>query len=103
MRLLVILCLLALLALLTWPPSSSEEEARYMVVGSPAELCTKAGSKPGASGDAPLAGLIRITCDLDGALLSLENYYRDNFAATAADPSNRLMGRLRSSRHKPGQ
>ena len=103
MRLLAILCLLALLALLAWRPFASEEKAPHMVLGSRAELCAKVVSKPGASEDAPLRGLIRIICDLDGALLSLDSYYRENLAATAADSSDRVIGRLRSSRHKPGR
>lgn len=96
MRLRAISCLLALLALLAWRPFASEEKAPYMSLGSGAELCTSVFSKPGASEDAPLTGLVHITCDLDGALLSLENYYRDSLAATVA-------GRLPSSRHKPGR
>jgi hypothetical protein len=103
MRLLAILALVALFALLAWQPFASEEEAPYRVLGSGAELCTEVASKPAASGDAPLAGLLRITCDLDAALLSLENYYRDSLAATGADPSDTLFRRLRASRHKPGR
>jgi hypothetical protein len=102
MRLLAVLCLAALL-LLVWRPFASEEQASYMVFGSGAELCANVASKPGAPADAPLTELARITCELDGALLSLQNYYRDNMVATVADPSDRLIGRLRSGRHKPGR
>ena len=103
MRSMAILFLLALLALLAWRPFASNGEARYLVIGSGAELCTTIVSKPGAAGGDSLAGLLRITCDLDGALLSLENYYLANMAADGADPSDRLIGRLRANRHKPGR
>jgi hypothetical protein len=98
------LAIFFLLALLAWRPfASDEKKAHYILEGSGAELCTKVIPKPGASDDVPLKGLIRITCDLDGALLSLENYYPDNMAASLADPSDRLIGRLRSPRHRPGR
>jgi hypothetical protein len=97
------LAIFLLLALLAWRPFASDERDHYMLEGSGAELCSKAVSKPGAADDVPLKGLIRITCDLDGALLSLENYYRDTMAASVADPGDRLIGRLRSTRHKPGR
>ena len=98
MRLLAIVLLLSLVA---WRTIASEEQPRYVVLGSGAEVCTKLASKPGASGEGP--GLLRITCDLDGALLSLENYFRDNMEATGADPGDQSIGRSRSSRHKPGR
>jgi len=98
------LAIFFLLALLAWRPfASDEKKAHYILEGSGAELCTKVIPKPGASDDVPLKGLIRITCDLDGALLSLENYYPDNMAGSVADPGDRLIGRLRSPRHRPGR
>ena len=104
MRVLAISCLLALLALLAWRPGATEEEGPDMILGSGAELCSKAGSKPGPAEDPSLTGLIRLTCALDGALLSLQNYYRDNSVGTAVvDPSDKLLGRLRASRRKPSR
>ena len=43
-----------------------------------------------------LQGLVRVTCDLDGALLWMENYYR-------ADLGDTLTGGLPARRHKPGR
>jgi len=97
------LAIFFLLALLAWRPFASDEKAHYILQGSGAESCTKVIPEPGASDDVPLKGLIRITCDLDGALLSLENYYPDNMAGSVADPGDRLIGRLRSPRHRPGR
>jgi hypothetical protein len=103
MLLMRLFAILSLLALLAWRPFASEEEGPSIVLGSGAELCRELPSKPGASADAPLTGLVRITCNLDGALLSLENYYRVNTTANVGDPSDDLSGRLRSSRHKRGR
>jgi len=88
---------------LVWCTSASGDEDPYIMLGSSAEPCTQLASKPGARGDDPFTGLIRITCDLDGALLWMENYYRINTAVNIVDPGDRLMGRSRSIRHKPGQ
>ena len=103
MRVLAISCLLAVLALLAWRPGAPEEEGRYVLVNG-AELCSKAGSKPGPAEGPSVTGLIRLTCDLDGALLSLQNYYRDNsVGAAVVDPGDKLPGRLRATRRKPSR
>lgn len=92
-----------LTGLLAWCAFASGDEGPYIMLGSGAEPCTKLASKPDASGGDPLTGLVRITCDLDGALLWMENYYRINTAVTLVDPSDGLMRRSRSARHKPGR
>jgi hypothetical protein len=88
---------------LAWCAFASGDEGPYIMLGSGAESCTKLAAKPDASGDDPFTGLVRISCDLDGALLWMENYYRINTAVTLVDPSDRLMGRSRSARHGPGR
>jgi hypothetical protein len=88
---------------LVWCAFASGEQGPYIMLGSGAEPCTKLASKSGAPGDDPFAGLLRVTCDLDGALLWMENYYRINTAMSVVDPSDGLMGSSRSTRHKPGR
>lgn len=92
-----------LTGLLAWCAFASGAEGPSLMLASGAEPCTKLASKPDASGDDPFTGLIRMTCDLDGALLWMENYYRINTAVTLVDSSDGLMRRSRSARHKPGR
>jgi hypothetical protein len=92
-----------LTGLFAWCAFASGDEDPYIMLGSGAAPCIKLAAKPDASGDDPFTGLIRITCDLDGALLWMENYYRINTAVTLVDPSERLMRRSSSARHKPGR
>lgn len=86
-----------------WCAFAHGDQGPYITLASGAEPCTKLAAKPDASADDAFTGLIRITCDLDGALLWMENYYRSNAAVTLVDPGDRLMRRSRSVRHKPGQ
>jgi len=92
-----------LTGLLAWCAFGTGDEGQYIRLGSSAESCTKLAAQPDASGHDPFSGLMRITCDLDGALLWMENYYRINTAVTLVDPSDRWMSRSRSARHKPGR
>jgi hypothetical protein len=92
-----------LTGLLAWCAFTGGDEGPYDMLGSGAEPCTRLASKPGAPGDDPFTGLIRITCDVDGALLWMEKYYRINTAVSVVDPSDRLIGRSRSTRHKPSR
>ena len=92
-----------LMGLLVWCAFASGDEGPYNMPASGAQPCTKLASKPGAPADDPLTGLLRITCDLDGALLWMENYYRVNAEVSVVDPRDRLMGRSRATRHRPGR
>src|SRR5215475_14141275 len=103
MRLMRFVAIGLLMGLLVWCAFASGDEGPYNMPASGAEPCTKLASKPGAPADDPFTRLVRITCDLDGALLWIENYYRVNTAVSVVDPSDRLMWRSRSTRHRPGR
>jgi hypothetical protein len=71
---------------LAFSASATDEEGGYTVLGFGRESC----SQPLAVNGEWLAGLERITCDLDDALLWTLNYY-------GADPAGNLIAR---SQHK---
>ena len=95
MRLYVALAVLGLLAV---SALASDAERGPHIPVSGAAACGRLDRNP--RGDVPYGGwfqgLIRVTCDLDGALLWMENYYR-------ADVGDTLTGGLPARRHKPGQ
>ena len=80
--------LLALSALL------SDAEPGHGIPASGAELCGRTGLERDKSGGEWLKGLVRVTCDLDGALLWMQS-------ADRADPGNGVMGRLHATRQRP--
>jgi hypothetical protein len=91
---LVVLGFLAVSALVT----DTERGRGFAVIDG--EPCAKPVLRPDPHGEAPLGGwatgLLRVTCNLDGALLGMENYYR-------ADLGYTLAGGLPARRHKPGK
>jgi len=90
---LVVLGLLAVSALVT----DTDRGQRIPVSGG--APCGSAALERDARGDVPydgwLQGLVRVTCDLDAALLWMQNYYH-------ADRGDTLAERLPARRHKPG-
>ncbi len=97
MRLCVALVVLGLLAFSTLV-TDAERGPGIPVSG--AAPCVRPALDRNASGDLPyggwLQGLVRVTCDLDAALLWMENFYR-------ADLGDTLTGRLPARRHRPGR
>jgi hypothetical protein len=101
MRLHVALLLIGFLALRALP---TDAQGRYVVLGVGAQSCTSPGAGPGAEIDlayrVSLAGLMRVTCNLDDALLRMQNYARTNSLDDAQEPTDGSSGKLRVSRPK---
>ena len=99
MRLHVALLLVGFLALRALP---TDGEGRYVVLGIGAQSCTSSVAGPGAEMNLPyrlsLAGLIRATCNLDDALLRMQNYARNSPADDVQEPTGGSIGKLRVSR-----
>lgn len=99
MRLQVALLLIGFLALRALP---TDGEGRYVVLGIGAQSCTSSVASPGAvinlSYNLSLAGLIRATCNLDDALLRVQNYARSSPADDVQEPTGGSIGKLRVSR-----
>ena len=97
MRLYVALLVLGLLALSALASDAERGSGIPVSGGAP---CGRPAVDSHAPGDLPYGGwfqgLVRVTCDLDGALLWMENYYR-------ADLGDTLTGRLPARRHRPGR
>jgi hypothetical protein len=93
MRLHATLLLIGLLALRALP---TDAQGRYIVLGIGGDSCGRSVSQHGAELDVPypmgLAALVRITCNLDGAMLWIENYRQDS--------ENNLTATLRPTRQK---
>lgn len=91
---LIVLGLLATSALVT------DAERRPGIPVNGAASCGRSALDRNARADFPYGGwfqgLVRVTCDLDGALLWMENYYR-------ADSGDTLTGGLPARRHRPGR
>jgi hypothetical protein len=85
MRLHAALLLIGLLALHALP---TDAEGRYIVLGIGGDSCGRSASQHDADLDVPyplgLAALVRITCNLDGALLWIETYRQDSEANLTA-------------------
>jgi len=101
MRLHVALLLIGFLALRALP---TDAQGRYVVLGVGAQSCTSPGAGPRAEIDlayrVSLAGLMRVTCNLDDALLRMQNYARTNSLDDAQEPTDGSSGKLRVSRPK---
>ena len=95
MRLYVALVVLGLLAL---SALATDAERGPGIPMSGAAPCGRPALDRNVSGDRTydgwFQGLVRVTCDLDGALLWMENYYR-------ADLGDTLTGGLPARRHRP--
>ena len=99
MRLQVALLVIGFFALCALP---TDGEGRYVVLGIGAQSCTSSVAGPGAESDLPyrlsLAGLIRATCNLDDALLRLQNYARNSPPDDVQEPTGDSIGKLRVNR-----
>jgi len=99
MRLHAALLLIGFLALRALP---TDAQGRYVVLGVGAQSCTSSGAGADAEINlayrVSLAGLIRVTCNLDDALLRMQNYARTNSLNDAQEPTDGSIGKLRISR-----
>jgi len=99
MRLHVALLLIGFLALRALP---TDAEGRYVLLGVGAQSCTSSGAGPGAEINlayrVSLAELIRATCNLDAALLRMQNSARTNSVHDVQEPADGSIGKLRVSR-----
>ena len=97
MRLHVALLLIGFLALRALP---TDAQGRHVVLGVGAQSCTSPGAEIDLAYRVSLAGLMRVTCNLDDALLRMQNYARTNSLDDAQEPTDGSSGKLRVSRPK---